>query len=452
MGLLDLILFPLYVFIFYLIFAARRKRLESPILKKYHANGFWIKVAAALAYTIFSYYISTGDSTSLYYKEGENIFRLILHDPAQYLKLLVIPGKDFDGSLLADSYNNGYFKSESNYFITVLTAFFAFFTFDRYLLINLVFSMIAYSGIWRLYKFFYEQYPHLHKRLAIAILYLPTFIFWSSGILKDSICIGMLGWMTYALFAIFYKKESVIKNLIIAVISGYILGVIKIYILISYVPFFILFLVLIKVRSIQSIIKKIAVLFFMLLLCVGGFFLVASQLKEELGNFAIDKLTETVQSQQGTFIAMAGAAESSFSLGVEFDGSTSSMLKMAPAAITATLYRPFLWESKKVSTLLSSLESLAIMLFTLYVFFRVGPFNFIASFFKSPMILFCFSFSIVFALFVGATTLNFGTLVRYKIPCMPFYVIALFLILDIHNKKKSSRALKKQAALSQQYN
>ena len=96
----------------------------------------------------------------------------------------------------------------------------------------------------------------------------------------------------------------------------------------------------------------------------------------------------------------------------EYDGTTNSMLRMAPAAITATLYRPFIWESKKISTLLSSLESLAMMLFTLYVFFRVGPFNFIAGFFKDPMVLFCFCFSLVFAIFVGATTLNFGTLVR----------------------------------------
>ncbi len=42
--------------------------------------------------------------------------------------------------------------------------------------------------------------------------------------------------------------------------------------------------------------------------------------------------------------------------------------------------------------------------------------------------MFCFLFSVVFALFIGATTLNFGTLVRYKIPCLPFYIISLYLL------------------------
>ena len=134
---------------------------------------------------------------------------------------------------------------------------------------------------------------------------------------------------------------------------------------------------------------------------------------------------------------MADGAESSFSLGIEYDGSFSSFLKMTPAAIVATFFRPFLWESKKISTMLSSVESLALMLLTLYVFLRAGPLKFLKTIFTNPMVFFCFFYSIVFAIFVGATTLNFGTLVRYKIPCMPFYIIAIFLILESIPKKKS---------------
>jgi hypothetical protein len=47
---------------------------------------------------------------------------------------------------------------------------------------------------------------------------------------------------------------------------------------------------------------------------------------------------------------------------------------------------------------------------------------------KEPTVLYCLLFSVLFALFVGATTGNFGSLVRYKIPCMPFYVVGMFII------------------------
>jgi hypothetical protein len=114
---------------------------------------------------------------------------------------------------------------------------------------------------------------------------------------------------------------------------------------------------------------------------------------------------------------------------------------MAPAAIAATFFRPYLWESKKLSTLLSSIESLALMIFTVFVFLKVGPVGFIKAIIKDPLAMYCFLFSIVFAVFVGATTLNFGTLVRYKIPCMPFYIIALVLILESKRNKQLSNAI-----------
>jgi hypothetical protein len=78
MGLIDFILFPLYVLVFHLIFLARRKRIQDPVLKKYHKQGFWIKVFSTVAFTIFNVYLSPGDSTGLYYNEGINIAKLCL--------------------------------------------------------------------------------------------------------------------------------------------------------------------------------------------------------------------------------------------------------------------------------------------------------------------------------------------------------------------------------------
>ena len=437
MGLKDLILFPFYVLLFHLFFAWRRRRIEDPLLKKYHRQGFWIKVLGTIAFTIFYTKLSSGDSTDLYYAEGINITKMIMADLSN-LKWVFMAGRDFDQSLLANPYNEGYFNNESNFFVTRIVTILSFISFNSYMIINLFFSMISFSGVWKLYRFFYEQYPHLHRKLAIAILYLPTFVFWSSGILKDPLCTGLLGWMSYSIYNVLYKKENIFKNVLIAFFSAYIIAIVKSYILISYLPLFLLYLVLSNVNLIKRTSFRIVALTGLLLSCVVGFFVVSDKIQQELGNLALDKLAETVKTQQNNFINMAEQAESSFSLGVEFDGSNSSLVRMAPAAIVATLFRPYLWESKKLSTLLSSLESLTLMIFTVYVFFRAGPLTFFSSIFRDPMVMFCFSFSVLFALFVGATTLNFGTLVRYKIPCMPFFVIAMVLILEIAKKRKAA--------------
>ena len=50
--------------------------------------------------------------------------------------------------------------------------------------------------------------------------------------------------------------------------------------------------------------------------------------------------------------------------------------------------------------------------------------KFVLTIINKPIVLYCLMFSLIFALFVGATTLNFGSLVRYKIPALPFYLLS----------------------------
>jgi hypothetical protein len=243
MGLVEILLYPLYVAFFYFIFRALRKNYTDPILKYYYAQGFWIKSLLVIVFAIFNWKISLGDSYVLYQTEGNNIYQLILKDFSN-VKLILNKGSNFDESLLRNPWNKGYLLGEANFMVTRMVTIISFFTLGKYLLTNLVFSLLAFSGTWKLFLFFYEQYPHLHRKFAIAILYLPTFIFWSSGILKDSICVAAIGWITYSLYQIFIKKSDMIKSTVLLLFFGYLLWVIKPYILISYVPFFILYLVL----------------------------------------------------------------------------------------------------------------------------------------------------------------------------------------------------------------
>ena len=246
-----------------------------------------------------------------------------------------------------------------------------------------------------------------------------------------------MGWLTYALYETFYKKKDLLKNIVIIFISGYLLYVIKVYILISYVPFFFLFLVLKNVNLIKSIVLRISFVLVLIVIAITMFTTVMAQLAGTLGAYGGNDVTKNISIYQKAYAEQEDVG-SSFSLGVEYDGSVQSLLKIAPAAIIATLFRPFIWESKKISTLFSSIESMIIMFFTLYVLYKAGPVNFIRSISKDPTVLYCLLFALLFALFVGATTANFGTLVRYKIPCMPFYVAAIFLIQDRIKKTKNS--------------
>lgn len=443
MNVLDFFVFFIWVFIFHILFWIRRRRYPVPELRKRHRQAFWLKIFATLCYALFVLYLSPGDTTSLYFPEGVNIQKMIIKDPSQ-IGVLFRKGEDFDQSKLTTIANAGYFTAESNFMVVRFVTIFSFFAFGQYLAINLFFAMVAFSGIWRLYRFFYEQYSHLGKQLAIAILFLPTFLFWSSGILKDSLCIGAMGWITYSLYAIFFARRRIIRNTLIVLFFGWLLAMLKVYILVAYLPFLILYLILSNLRLVRNKLARALLVLIFLTASFAGFFRATENITEALGKFAGEGITESIKSYQERYAAQENFSESNFSLGVEFDGSVMSLVKIAPAAVVATLYRPFIWESKKLSTLMSSLESLAMMLFTLYVLLKAGIFGSLKAFIKSPMIMYCLMFSLVFAIFVGSTTLNFGSLVRYKIPCLPFYLIALFLILDYHRNKKSPAVKREQ--------
>ncbi len=436
MTILDFIVFFIYVFIFHRIFSLVRKKYTNPQLRIYYRNLFWIKVFSCFVYSLFVLYISRGDTSALYFPEGYNFFKLILKDPSN-VSLLWSSSADFNEELLSNTDALGYLKDDSNYMVTSITAALCFLTFGKYMAVNLFFSMLSMTGVWKLYLFFYKQYPQLHKQIAIAVLYLPTFVFWCSGILKDPLCVGALGWLTYALYSIFYiKDEGVLKNSLIVLVAGYVLFVLKVYILVSYLPAFGLFLILKNVTLIKNKFVKLLLIVAFIVGSALSFVKIASSLQNALGGFAAQGLTQSIIQYQTNYGNQELMGGSYFTLGVEFDGSASSLVRIAPAAIVATLFRPFLWESKKISTLLSSLESLMLMLFTIYTLRKAGIKNFFYTIINKPIVLYCFIFSIVFALFVGATTLNFGSLVRYKIPSIPFYILALFFILYFNNKLK----------------
>ena len=74
------------------------------------------------------------------------------------------------------------------------------------------------------------------------------------------------------------------------------------------------------------------------------------------------------------------------------------------------------------------------MFITIRLLYKAGFIRFLKIILTNPEVQFCLIFSLIFAFAVGFTSYNFGTLARYKIPLMPFYFIALFIIADKENK------------------
>jgi hypothetical protein len=65
---------------------------------------------------------------------------------------------------------------------------------------------------------------------------------------------------------------------------------------------------------------------------------------------------------------------------------------------------------------------------SLWVVFRIGIGKSLKEVFGNEYVLMCITFTLVLAYIVGFTSFNFGALVRFKIPFLPFYGITLALL------------------------
>ena len=157
-----------------------------------------------------------------------------------------------------------------------------------------------------------------------------------------------------------------------------------------------------------------------------------------------DKLEEAAVIQKD-FATNETYEGSRYDLGVT-DFSASGMLKAFPLAVIAGFYRPFLWESLKVTLIFNGLEGLFFLYLT-YVFFRQGAFAKMNLIRKHEFFIFAFFFAVLMAYMAGVTSGLLGVLVRFKAPLIPFLMLLLTIdvklketnnvqIMDIKSKKE----------------
>jgi len=250
-----------------------------------------------------------------------------------------------------------------------------------------------------------------------------------------------LGWMTYTTFRIFVNRDFSLKNFLLLALSFYLIAIVKLYILLAFLPAISLWILLSYSHKITSPGIRFLVWIFVLGITVFGFVFFTNQFSKELNKYSLEKIAETANSTRG-WIAYATEEEgSSYDLG-QIDPTIQGMISKFPAGVVVTLFRPFPWEAKKVIVALSALEAIIFLLGTLIVFFRNGFIGVFRRVFKDPNLTFFFVYSLIFAFAVGDSSYNFGALSRYKIPCLPFYA-AMLIVLYYPVKQKAQTILKK---------
>ena len=197
--------------------------------------------------------------------------------------------------------------------------------------------------------------------------------------------------------------------------------------MVAFLPALLMWIFFNYTQKIKNRSQKILAKFLLLCIVVSGSIYFMQRFSNELGKYSLENVAQTSKSTGSYIYWISGDAGSSYNLG-DFSPTIGGMLSKFPLAVNVTLFRPYLWEAKKIIVLLSSLEAILFLFITLKVLFAVGFLKVWATINKDPTIQFCLIFSLVFAFAVGISSYNFGALSRYKIPCLPFYALAMVLI------------------------
>lgn len=438
MELRDLIVTPIVLILVYVVAYLVRPRVTDRVTRKYFFPALTVRIVGAIALGfLYQFYYSGGDTYNFHTHGSRVIWNAFMDSPSIGAKLLFSNGV-YEPGIYNYASKIPFFTDPSSFFVIRVAAVVDLITFSSYSATAVFFSVLSFAGAWALFQTFYSHSPHTHKWIAVVTLFIPSVIFWGSGLLKDTVTLAALGFLTYGAFKTFISKDYSLGKFILILLSVWAIYSIKKYILLCFLPALLLWIYASQLTRLRSLVAKILIVPFIVVLLMGSGYYAVYLIGKDDARYSFDKLAVTAQITAYDIGFYTGKdAGSGYSLG-KLDGTFTNLLGKAPQAINVSLFRPYLWEVRNPLMALSALESFLLMGFTVFVLFRSR--GRLMSLFGNPTVIFCLVFGLTFAFAVGVSTFNFGTLARYKIPLLPFYGLAL-IFLYYSNKEKKSAAL-----------
>lgn len=402
--------------------------------RPYFLPALAFRVIGALALgLLYQFYYAGGDTFNYHTHGSRIIWEVFLNDPLDGLRL-IFGSTDSESGVYQYTSRIIFFHDPNSYFVIRIAALFDLLTFSSYVGTAILFSVVSFAGMWMLFSVFYEQYPHLHFGLAIATCFIPSVIFWGSGLLKDTLVIGFLGMATYFFYKVFIVRKATILNLLAMVCCFLVIYKIRVFVLQALLPSLLIWVFAFHFRQIRSVVVRVITVPLVSLILLVSMYVAVNQIGQLDKRYSLSNLTTTSRKTAYDIGFYTGRdAGSHYALQVE-DWTPTGMLRAAPSAINVSLFRPYPWEVRNILMAISAAESFFLMIFTLYVLAKA--YSRLWSGLTNFNTLFCVVFSMAFAFAAGISTFNFGTLTRYRIAFLPFYLIALIILRDYANKER----------------
>ncbi len=416
-------LLPPFIFLLFLLWLIGRVHFFS--LSGVHVRwlqlAFVLKVSAGIVmFYLYTYYypLRIEADTFKYFDDSKPLYDALWSNPPDFFKILF--GINCENDYFFTKYyvkmNNWYLAYDNGLMndgrlIIRLNAVLRIISFGNYHINNMLFNMLSFIGLYSLMLLFIKISASKWKSY-LAAFFVPSTIFWSSGILKENVLIFALGLFCLMFYMLIYESFKW-KTLIITVFLISILMVVKLYVLLALLTAGTVFILATREKSnIMPFIISLVV-FFLLLFIV------------ELSSPTYS-IVELVVQKQNDFIALAQRSSAgSYIPTPKLENNPWSLISNLPLGILNCFTRPWPHDIHSVLFIPPVIENILILGLILAVFIKRQGLNTK----QKAFVLFSICFTLILFAIIGLTTPIIGAMVRYKVPALPFLFFSLMLLL-----------------------
>ncbi len=304
-------------------------------------------------------------------------------------------------------------EPRSAFFIKIISVFYIV-TSGSYWLTSLYFSLFSFIGSWFLADKIIRFDPAAKIPATVSFLYFPSFVFWSSGILKEPIAWGCLSVIVVFFIVYLQTRKLNFKQSLLGIILLYVLWSIKYHY--AAVLALCFFPVLLH-KAILPYTKKTGNFYYYIL----GLSIMLIVLMLSHPNFQPGRIMIVIQENHELIKQISGPGKSiQF---IEMNNPYLKFLANLPVSLFGGLFMPLPWQGVNVLILGTGILNFILLLLfigklstlSLKEISQIPPWKLSMAF-----------YIIILAILMAYTTPNFGTLERYKTGYIGFFIFWIF--------------------------
>lgn len=373
------------------------------------------KIMAGIVYGyVYAHYFPLSDSWT-YFRESVIDTKILLNNPAAFFTINANTSSFFDFFSTAP---DAFWSNAGENLLIKLMAVFNVFTGSNYYLTSILYNCFPFWGLYLIYSLAHKYYPGKGSLLIMIIFFLPSCLFWNSGMDKDGLVVFFAGVFIYC-FEKCITGKGAFKSGLVCLLSFVGLLLMRNFSAITFLPTAIAWLISLKT-------KRYAYVYFLAVYAVS----IALFFWSGTFNNAYN-LPAAFAEKQHQFIELDAKTRLPLT---PLEPGFWSYIKVLPEALNHVFLRPYITEIKSPFHLLSFVENLFVLVSIILIVNAAR--KRVLFLLHQPFSLFLLCIALTNMISIGYMVPFTGGIMRYK----ALYVI--FLLLPFINCIKTSSSAK----------